>query len=75
VGQRAGAGAAVLLGEREREHVVLTHQLDRVPRELGRVVDLGRPRRNVLAGEGAHRIHQHLAVVGERVEVAGVSHG
>ena len=38
------------------------------------VVDLGRPRRDVLAGERAHGVHQHPAVVGERVQLAGVSH-
>ena len=47
--QRAGAGAAVLLVERQAEEVVLGEQLADVPRVLGLRVDLRRPRRDPLA--------------------------
>ncbi len=42
--QRAGAGAAVLLLERQPEDVVLAEQLADVPRVLAGAVDLGRAR-------------------------------
>ena len=49
--ERAGGGAAVLLGEHQAEEAVLAEELDHVPRELGAVVDLGRARRDALARE------------------------
>ena len=61
--QRAGAGAAVLLLERKPEQVVLAHQLDHVPGELGRPVDLGRARGHALARELADEVAD-LALLG-----------
>ena len=52
--QRAGAGAAVLLVERQREDVVLAEQLADVPRVLGLRVDLRGARRDPLLGDLAH---------------------
>ena len=49
--ERAGAGAAVLLVEEEPEEAVLAEELDDVPGELVRLVDLRRPRRDPLARE------------------------
>src|SRR6185312_3278656 len=74
VGEHARASAAVLLREGEREDVVLAQELDRIPGELGGVVDLGGARRDPLAGERAHRLDQHAAVVRERRQRARVGH-
>ena len=65
--QRAGAGAAVLLVERQPEQVVLGEQLAQVPRVLGLGVDLGRARRDLLAHDLADRVAEVDMVVGERV--------
>ena len=54
--QRAGAGAAVLLVEEQPEDPVLAEELDDVPRELVRGVDLGRARRDPLARERAYQL-------------------
>src|SRR5438270_657712 len=54
--QRARGRAAVCLVEREAEELVLAKQLDHVPGELGRFVDLRRPRRDPLARERAHEL-------------------
>ena len=75
--------AAVLLGEEEPEDVVLAEQLDDVPRELVRLVDLGRARRDPLARELPHEVAQ-LALLavqdlpghgrkanGTRIEITG----
>ena len=49
--ERARADPAVLLVGERREDRVLAEELDDVPRELRRLVDLGRPRRDPLAGK------------------------
>ena len=56
--QRPGAEPSVLLGEEEPEDVVLAEQLDDVPRELVRLVDLGGARRDPLARELPHEVAQ-----------------
>ncbi len=68
--QRPGAEPAVLLGEEEPEDVVLAEQLDDVPRELVRRVDLGRARRDPLARERADELAQLPLLVGQRIEDA-----
>ncbi len=65
--ERAGAEPAVLLVEEEAEDVVLAEELDDVPRELVRLVDLGRARRDPLARELADEIAQLALLVGEDV--------
>ena len=63
----------MLLGEREAEQVVLAQQLDHVPRELGRLVDLGRARGDALAREVAHEVANLALLVGQRVARHGGS--
>ena len=65
--KRAGAEPAVLLVEEEAEDVVLAEELDDVPRELVRLVDLGRARRDPLARELADEIAQLPLLVGQDV--------
>ena len=60
--------AAVLLVEEEPEEVVLAEELDHVPRELGRLVDLGGARRDALARQRADEVADLALLVGERVE-------
>ena len=54
--QRAGAGAAVLLLERQPEDVLLGQQLAQVVRVLGPLVHLGRARRDPLLRDLADRV-------------------
>src|SRR5581483_7829688 len=54
--QRARAEAAVLLVEQDPEQVVLTEELDDVPRELGALVDFRRAWRDSLPRELADEI-------------------
>ena len=61
--ERAGAEPAVLLGEEEAEDVVLAKQLDDVPRELVRGVDLGGARRDPLTRELADEVAQLALLV------------
>ena len=56
---------------KRREDPVLAEELDDVPRELGRRVDLGRPRRDPLARERAHELPDLALLVGQHV----VRHG
>src|SRR5947207_723525 len=56
--QRARAEPAVLLVEEEPEEVVLAVELDNVPRELVRLVDLGGARRDPLARQAADEVAQ-----------------
>src|SRR6185295_1993984 len=72
-GQRAGAGAAVLLAEAECEDAVLAEQLDGTPRELRLLVDAGGVRRDPAAGQGAHGLDQHLLLLGLAMADAHVS--
>src|SRR5262249_59588909 len=65
--QRAGAGAAVALLERQPEQVVLAHQLDHVPGELGGLVDLGRAGRDALTREVAHEVADLALLLAQRV--------
>ena len=65
--ERAGAEPAVLLVEEEAEDVVLAEELDDVPRELVRLVDLSRARRDALTRELADEIAQLALLVGQDV--------
>ncbi len=65
--QRAGAEPAELLLVEEAEDVVLAVQLDDVPRELVRLVDLGRPRRDPLARERPHEVADLALLVAQLV--------
>jgi hypothetical protein len=65
--QRARAGAAVLVVEHDAEDLVLAEELDDVPRELGALVDLGRPRRDALAREVADQIADLPLLVAQRL--------
>ena len=68
--QRARADAAVLLVVHDAEELVLAEDLDDVPRELGRLVDLGGARRDPLARDRAHELADLALLVGQRVEGA-----
>src|SRR5207248_4394498 len=74
VRQKARPRAAQLGREGECEHVVLAQQLDAIPRELGRLVHLGGARRDRPAGEPAHRLEQHLLLLGLRERDADGGH-
>ena len=65
--QRAGAGPAPLLVEQEPEDLVVAEELDDVPRELVALVDLGRARRDPVAGERADELAELALLVGEDV--------
>ena len=65
--ERAGADAAVLLGEHQPEEAVLAEELDHVPRELGGVVDLGGAWRDPLAGERADEVADLALLRGQPV--------
>ncbi len=69
--QRAGAGAAVLLPERQSEDVVLGQQLADVPRVLGARVDVVRARRDPLLGDLADRVAEVEVLLRDRVGVGG----
>ena len=62
--QRAGPGAAVLLGERQAEDVLLGQQLADVPRVLVGPVDLGGARRDPLGRDLAHEVAEVLCSCG-----------
>src|SRR6185503_20373120 len=72
-GQRAGAGAAVLLAEAECEDAVLAEQLDGTPRELRVLVDPRGVRRDPAARQRAHGLDQHLLLLGLAMADAHVS--
>ena len=55
------------LVEEEAEDVVLAEELDDVPRELVRLVDLGRARRDPLARERADELAELALLVGQDV--------
>ena len=57
-----------MLVEEEPEEAVLAVELDDVPRELVRLVDLGRPRRDALARELTDQLAELSLLVGQRVE-------
>ena len=65
--QRPGAGASVLLVEEEPEDAVLAIELDDVPRELVRLVDLGSTRRDAVAGDRAHEVADLELLGGQRL--------
>src|SRR4029453_13553774 len=71
--QRAGAGAAVLLVEQETEDALVAEQLDDVPRELVRGVELGGPRRDPLARERADVVAQLSLIVAQDIPGHGRS--
>ena len=73
--ERPGAGAAVLLVEEEPEDAVLAVELDDVPRELVRLVDLGRARRDAVARERADELADLELLVGQRLPGHGRSLG
>ena len=49
------------------KQLVLAEELDHVPRELALLVDLGRARRDALAGERAHEVADLALLVGQRI--------
>ena len=59
--------AAVLLLEEEAEDPVLAEELDDVPGELVRLVDLGRARGDPLARDRAHELADLELLVGQRL--------
>ena len=61
------AEPAVRLGERQPEDVVGGEELLDVPGELGRLVDLGGARRDLLVGQHADRVAEHLLLLGQAV--------
>ena len=65
--QRAGAGPAPLLVEEQPEDALLAEQLDDVPRELVRLVDLRRARGDALAGERPHELAELALLVRQHV--------
>ena len=65
--ERPGARAAVRLVEEEPEDPVLAKELDDVPRELVRLVDLGRARRDPVARERADELADLELLVGQRL--------
>ena len=62
-------GAAVLLGERQREDVVLAEQLADVPRVLALLVDLRRARRDPLLRDLPDRVAEVQELLRDRVHV------
>ena len=64
------ADPAVLLVVQHPEEVVLAEHLDHVPRKLGRLVDLRRPRRHPLPRDRPHQLADLALLVGEWVERA-----
>ena len=69
--QRAGAGAAVLLGERQAEDVLLGEDLADVPRVLVGLIDLGGAGRDLLLRDLADEVAEVLVLLRDRVEVGG----
>ena len=65
--ERPGARAAVVLPEEEPEDAVLAVELDDVPRELVRLVDLRGARRDALARERADELADLELLVGQRL--------
>ena len=65
--ERPGSRAAVLLVEEEPEDAVLAEELDDVPRELVRLVDLGGARRDALARDRPHELADLELLVGQRL--------
>ena len=68
--QRAGARAAVLLGERQGEDVLLGEEPADVPRVLARRVDVGRARADALVDDLTDRVPEVLVLLGQVVDVA-----
>jgi UDPglucose 6-dehydrogenase len=66
-----GAGAAVLLRDVDGQQIGPPELLVHVPRILGRLVDLGRPRGDLVLGELTHGLAQELVLLGERVQGVG----
>jgi hypothetical protein len=64
-GDRVGTTAAVGLGDVHGLQVRLDQRLVHVPGELGGSVDLGGPRRDLVIGQGAHRLTQRLVLLGQ----------
>ena len=65
--QRAGAEASVLLVEEQPEDVVLAEELDDIPRELVRLVDLRSARRDPLARQRPDEVTDLALLVGQLV--------
>ena len=63
--EQVGAQAAVLDRERQREDVVLSEQLDHVPRELAALVDRGGTRRDALVREHANGVSEVALLVAQ----------
>src|SRR5207249_4280048 len=65
--QRSRSRAAELLVEEQPEQLVVAEQLDNVPRELVRRVDLSRARSDPLTRELPHEVAKLALLVGQRV--------
>ena len=63
------------LVEEEAEELVLAEELDDVPRELVRLVDLRGARRDALAGERAHELADLELLLGQRLPGHGPNLG
>ncbi len=61
----------MLLLEGKAKHVVLTKELDQIPGELGRGVDLGRAGRNPLSRKRPHELADLTLLVGKRIRPHG----
>ena len=68
-GDRVGAGAVVGLRHVHRLEVRRDQRRMHVPRELTELVDLGRPRSDLVVGEGTHRGTEQVVLVGGAEEV------
>src|SRR5207253_6127677 len=66
--ERARADPAVLLVVEDPEDLVLAEEVDDVPRELGRLVDLARPWSDPLPRELADQLADLALLVAERFE-------
>ena len=64
-GDGVGPGAAVLLGNVDGVQVGLDQGVMSLLRELRRLVYLGRVRRDLLLGQGTHRLAQRIVLLGQ----------
>ena len=69
--EQVGAEAAVALRERDREDVVAREEPPDVVGPLGRPVDLGGPRGDLLVGQLADRVAQEDLLLGEADRAVG----
>ena len=73
--QQLATEAAVLLGERQGQDVVVGQQPAQVLGELAGPVDLGRARRDALVGQHADGVAEHLVLLAQAVGARGAIRG